>query len=314
MAVFFLNLREEIDQKCRKQRSSQVPEFGKWDSGEDVPYTTYFDNATKAKSQRLNPNDPSVHREEISDTVRSNYEQQKIGEGGVVRRQTESPLHRDALELRGRDYDGIKSVKSQGQQPLRPIHVQEDLSPEDGNMKRHPNPPLDRQRTGQVSFNSPLHRRQGNNTTSSSSKRTVGNSTGSDCSIENSPLHPRQHPRTEGKSAVPSSPLREIRGSISPKGGNRDGLAPSTPVRSRQRSATRGNETPDRSATVPKFGDWDESDPTSSENYTNIFTKVREERTGEGSFPAGTNVSHSNSHNRSGAENSKRCCCFPWGK
>lgn len=61
---------------------------------------------------------------------------------------------------------------------------------------------------------------------------------------------------------------------------------------------------PDRGATVPKFGDWDESDPSSSENYTNIFTRVRVERqTEDGSLPAGTNVSSIRS--RSSAENSK---------
>ena len=63
---------------------------------------------------------------------------------------------------------------------------------------------------------------------------------------------------------------------------------------------------PDRSPTVPRFGDWDESDPTSSENYTSIFTRVREERqTEEGGFPVGTNISHADGRNRSDAENSK---------
>lgn len=295
-----------------KIRSSLVPKFGKWDDGEDVPYTTYFDNATKARSERMNPNDPSLHREEISGTVRSNYERHKIKEGSVVRRQTESPLHHDALEMPGQDYNGMKSAKSQGQQASRPKHAQEDLSLEDDNMKKHLDSPLDHQSRGQVSFNSPLHQRQGNNTTSNSSKRTIRNGAGSDCSIENSPLHPWQHPRTEAKTVVPSSPLRERRGSSSPRGGS-DGIAPLTPGRSRQRSVPRGNETPDRGATVPKFGDWDESDPSSSENYTNIFTRVREERqTEDGSLPTGTNVSRS--RNSSGAENSKRCCCFPWGK
>ncbi|XP_050941960.1 RPM1-interacting protein 4-like isoform X3 [Cucumis melo] len=200
-------------------RSSQVPKFGKWDDGDDVPYTTYFDNATKAKFERMNPNDPLPHREEISETVRSNYENQKIKEGGVVRRQPESPLHHDAPEMSGRDYNGIKSAKRRGQQLSGPKHTQEDLSMEDGNMKKQLGSPLDHRSIGQ----------------------------------------------------------------------------------------------PDRGATVPRFGDWDESDPSSSENYTNIFTRVREERqTEDGSLPAGTNVSSIRS--RSGAENSKRCCCFPWGK
>ncbi|KAL0548016.1 hypothetical protein IC582_012455 [Cucumis melo] len=295
-------------------RSSQVPKFGKWDDGDDVPYTTYFDNATKAKFERMNPNDPLPHREEISETVRSNYEQQKIKEGGVVRRQPESPLHHDAPEMSGRDYNGIKSAKRRGQQLSGPKHTQEDLSMEDGNMKKQLGSPLDHRSMGQVSFNSPLHQRQGNNSsTSNSSKGTMRNGTVSECSIENSPLHSRQHPRTEPKTVVPSSPLRDRRGSSSPRGSSHEGLAPLTPGRSRLRSVPRGNETPDRGATVPRFGDWDESDPSSSENYTNIFTRVREERqTEDGSLPAGTNVSSIRS--RSGAENSKRCCCFPWGK
>lgn len=29
---------------------------------------------------------------------------------------------------------------------------------------------------------------------------------------------------------------------------------------------------------VPKFGDWDESDPASAEGYTHMFEKVREEK------------------------------------
>lgn len=226
------------------QRSSQVPKFGKWDDGDDVPYTTYFDNATKAKFERMNPNDPLPHREEISETVRSNYEQQKIKEGGVMRRQPESPLHHDALEMSGRDYNGIKSAKRRGQQLSGPKHTQEDLSMEDGNMKKQLGSPLDHRSMGQVSFNSPLHQRQGNNSsTSNSSKGTMRNGTVSECSIENSPLHSRQHPRTEPKTVVPSSPLRDRRGSSSPRGSSHEGLAPLTPGRSRQRSVPRGNET-----------------------------------------------------------------------
>lgn len=35
---------------------------------------------------------------------------------------------------------------------------------------------------------------------------------------------------------------------------------------------------PDHIAAVPKFGDWDESDPASVDRFTNIFNKLREER------------------------------------
>lgn len=35
---------------------------------------------------------------------------------------------------------------------------------------------------------------------------------------------------------------------------------------------------PDKSAAVPKFGEWDENDPASADGYTHIFDKVRKEK------------------------------------
>lgn len=35
---------------------------------------------------------------------------------------------------------------------------------------------------------------------------------------------------------------------------------------------------PEKGAAVPRFGEWNESDPQSAENFTHIFNKVREER------------------------------------
>lgn len=44
---------------------------------------------------------------------------------------------------------------------------------------------------------------------------------------------------------------------------------------------------PDRSAAVPKFGDWDEKNPESADGYTHIFNQVREQRLMEaGKSPA----------------------------
>jgi RPM1-interacting protein 4 len=40
----------------------------------------------------------------------------------------------------------------------------------------------------------------------------------------------------------------------------------------------RGDESPDKAAAVPRFGDWDENNPSSADNYTHIFNKVREAR------------------------------------
>lgn len=35
---------------------------------------------------------------------------------------------------------------------------------------------------------------------------------------------------------------------------------------------------PDHETAVPKFGDWDESDPKSADGFTHVFNKVREEK------------------------------------
>lgn len=35
---------------------------------------------------------------------------------------------------------------------------------------------------------------------------------------------------------------------------------------------------PDKSAAVPKFGEWDENNPASADGFTHIFNKMREEK------------------------------------
>ena len=35
---------------------------------------------------------------------------------------------------------------------------------------------------------------------------------------------------------------------------------------------------PETGSAVPKFGDWDEKDPSTGEGFTDIFEKVREEK------------------------------------
>jgi RPM1-interacting protein 4 len=69
---------------------------------------------------------------------------------------------------------------------------------------------------------------------------------------------------------------------------------------------------PDHSAAVPKFGDWDESNPASSEGYTAIFNRVREEKQVEaGKVPAAaSDTPYSNGHKQPGNENSKVCASF----
>ncbi|GKB60149.1 RPM1 interacting protein 4 transcript 2, partial [Tanacetum coccineum] len=70
------------------------------------------------------------------------------------------------------------------------------------------------------------------------------------------------------------------KGSASParEGKNSYDSSHGTPGRSRMKPA-KGDETPNREgAAVPRFGEWDENNPSSGENYTHIFNKLHEER------------------------------------
>ncbi|KAG8362930.1 hypothetical protein BUALT_BualtUnG0022200 [Buddleja alternifolia] len=135
---------------------------------------------------------------------------------------------------------------------------------------------------------------------------------GSDRSVDHSPHHPHSRERVGGKNSGISSPSWERKASSE----GSHGLAPSTPGRSRLRSVTRGDDSPDRGPAVPKFGDWDETDPAAAEGYTHIFNRVREEKNSEtGKVPVmPTEASYPNGHKQYEYDNAKGCGCFPWGK
>ena len=68
---------------------------------------------------------------------------------------------------------------------------------------------------------------------------------------------------------------------------------------------------PDRGAAVPRFGDWDENNPQSADNYTHIFNKVREERhTGPSNLQAGNNFEPSyHMKRKQNASGDRKVCC-----
>ncbi|XP_010532895.1 PREDICTED: RPM1-interacting protein 4-like [Tarenaya hassleriana] len=118
-------------------------------------------------------------------------------------------------------------------------------------------------------------------------------------SYERSPLH--NHARTPGRSVGAPSPLWD--------GGKNsyDGTGRSKP----RSNNIRGDESPDKGTVVPKFGDWDENNPSSADGYTHIFNKVREERNSAGT---GTGSSRTPSHpSTKPPSDGTKCCCFSWG-
>ncbi|KAJ8749154.1 hypothetical protein K2173_018623 [Erythroxylum novogranatense] len=127
-------------------------------------------------------------------------------------------------------------------------------------------------------------------------RRAPRQNAGSEHIIERSPLH--AHARISGKSNT-ASPVWEGKGHDSSHG---------TPGRSRLRP--RGDESPDRGAAVPRFGEWDEN-PTSAEGYTHIFNRVREEKQA-GMVPGVPNESPHGNIRRPSPSKSSKSCCFPW--
>ncbi|KAK4268276.1 hypothetical protein QN277_024956 [Acacia crassicarpa] len=130
-------------------------------------------------------------------------------------------------------------------------------------------------------------------------KKPARQSAGSEYSFERSPLH--RQARTPGR----DSPAWDGKNSYENSHG--------TPGRSRLKPVNRGDETPDRGAAVPKFGDWDESNPASADGYTHIFNKVREERQGGAGNVPGTPPNRPYVRNKVD-DDKAQSCCFGWCK
>lgn len=174
------------------------------------------------------------------------------------------------------------------------------LSKEDGDFRRQT----------EYSANSEHHRTVSSGDTP---KRAGRQSGGPDRSVEHSPLHQHYQARTGGRGSGVSSPSWDRRSSEGSQG-----VAPHTPGRSRLRPVTRGDETPDRSAAVPKFGEWDENNPASADGFTHIFNKMREEKqSGSANAISMPDEKSYNGHKHFSNDNESTkvcCCCFPWGK
>jgi RPM1-interacting protein 4 len=65
---------------------------------------------------------------------------------------------------------------------------------------------------------------------------------------------------------------------------------------------------PEKGTAVPKFGAWDENNPSSAEGFTHIFDKVREERqTGVERIPGPNEISYNNTRRQNPDDSAKVC-------
>lgn len=259
----------------------RVPEFGNWEGGNHVPYTVYFEKARKGRSgtRMINPNDPEENPDLLSDA-------------GAP---PEAPASRAEAEYEEPKREGV----------VRTVHERK-MSNEDGSLTQVSDQPDHKNNSSSLHSNESKHQAHGVRGASYGEppRRPARTSAGGDHSFEKSPMHPQA--RISGRGS--GSPSWEGRGS-------REGShAMGTPGRSRLGSAAKGDDLVDSGAAVPKFGEWDESDPASADGYTHIFNKVREERqggarTGPDMYPRSP---YAGAGSKTAGNNSKGCCCFPW--
>ncbi|KAJ9176591.1 hypothetical protein P3X46_011887 [Hevea brasiliensis] len=260
---------------------SHVPKFGNWESEENVPYTAYFEKARKGRGEgkMINPNDPQENPDLGSDFEAS---AQAPSSGG-----------------------GVVSEEPTGQGAVRRAHERR-RSREDGDLRRFTDSPARHDNMNRRASNELAPQRYGGRGVSyGENQRRTGRpsaqSIGSDNSMEQSPLHHKA--KISGRGSGAPSPAWEGKGSYEGSHG--------TPGRSRLKP--RGDESPDKGAAVPKFGEWDENNPASADGYTHIFNKVREERQIEaGKVPGMPTESSMSNTRKETPSNSSKSCCFPW--
>ncbi|KAJ9169775.1 hypothetical protein P3X46_017929 [Hevea brasiliensis] len=262
---------------------SHVPKFGNWESEENVPYTAYFEKARKGRGggKMINPNDPQENPDLSYDYAAP---AQVPPSGGRV-----------------------VSEEPTGQGAVRQAHERQ-RSREDGELRRFTESPARHDNVNRRASNEPAPQRYGGRGVSyGETHRRTGiqsvQSIGSDNSMEHSPLHHKA--KISGRGSGAPSPAWEGKGSSDSSYG--------TPGRSRLKP--KGDESPDKGAAVPKFGEWDENNPASADGYTHIFNKVREERQiGAGKVPGMPTESSMSNARKQTPSNSSKSCCFPWGR
>ncbi|XVF81215.1 hypothetical protein PTKIN_Ptkin15bG0138200 [Pterospermum kingtungense] len=259
---------------------SHVPKFGNWESEENVPYTAYFDKARQGRTggKIVNPNDPQE-----SPALYQDY----------VPPTSAPPASRARPEL----------DEPVGHGPAKRGH-ERGRSREEGDLRQYADSPARHDNVNRRASGDSTPSRYGRGVSSGEApKRPTRPSVGAEYSTEKSPLH--HQARATGRGSM-ASPAWEGKTSYDSSHG--------TPGRSRMRPA-KGDESPDKGAAVPKFGDWDENNPASADGYTHIFNKVREERNNGGTAPGMPQQSpYRPVRNQKPTNSSSKGCCFPWFK
>ncbi|XP_039132707.1 NOI-like protein [Dioscorea cayenensis subsp. rotundata] len=261
-------------------QKAHVPKFGNWES-DNVPYTTYFENARKDKGaggKMINPNDPEQNPDAFVSGIfpqaykftrpqQDDDESYDFGHGhfaNVSQSKTMHSVKSPQKENCFRDdsaFQGFMKVPS----PQNFTHQRGDFDPKTSKAHKSGKPDSTEKYSSDVALLSYQNRR--------------------------SPAH------YSPERSYMLSPPRQ------------------TTLKSENYLHNSNPQQHQRGVSVPKFGAWDENDLKSGEGFTIIFSKVKEEKQmtaarlpatpTEPKFIPATQQEHRNS-----SFLSKICCCF----
>ncbi|KAI3980382.1 hypothetical protein MKX01_003921 [Papaver californicum] len=257
-----------------------VPEFGKWQNAENGQYTAYFDNARKGKTggKMINPNDPQQNPEFFS-------------------RET-PPAAVKANSSQGRFESNAQGGKNSSTRESEDIRRQNDF------------PSRQDPTTRRASADSLSDRSDGRGRSRDNSRQPAQRIAGLDREgIEKSPRHPNYQAKV-GETDNSRRPARQTGGLP-----ERRGSGGSSPLPERRQPESSNGvypgpsrmKSPANPSTIPRLGDWDETDASGGEAYTGIFERVKEDRIAERATVISMPTPNHQTQER---VNTKIRCCF----
>ncbi|KAK4365595.1 hypothetical protein RND71_013475 [Anisodus tanguticus] len=293
-----------------------VPKFGNWENDDNMPYTVYFEKArqTRGTGKIINPNDPEENPDMFPNPAPS-APPPAVPLRSKPKRQTEEPIGRGGAARQTRE---------------------QRLSTEDADFRLFANAPAPNENMGRKDTNEPSHQRGRGSSSGRTGRQSAGSEHSFDKSPLHPHYQAKVNsgrgvmsPAREGKNnsydSSHGTPGRSFESSRATPGRSFES-SHATPGRSKIKQETRDDNPhkivtvmktccfqaaykslynfnaqvtePDRGAAVPRFGEWDETDPQSADNYTHIFNKVREEKQGNPSgTPSRASYNNTQSHN-----------------
>lgn len=248
------------------KRPTHVPKFGNWDANDHVPFTVVFENARVGKGggKMINPNDPSENPEAFGLTSDQSKDEPPIRT--PTKRSQQQRAEETSLPSQFSNERNDSKEEDDRDWPPRNQHVglsshrllvDAQRLPRLGGSERHTRPTA----AGRFRKSSPDDGVRQNN--------GVEYQMRSNQAADESPNY---QPTYEGQ--LGNRPDRKV-----PPEALTVFAPPDTPGRYRHHGGSiSGDDTPDGSPALPKFGAWDERDPSSGDGFTVIFNQAHNEK------------------------------------